>query len=406
MHTPQFTPWIATSTQPAAVRVAARLRAHWARAGAVLAVAGAAMLGGNAVAAPEGVSTGGCEVLASGQLGSSEYIASYQGACQGGKAQGQGKAVWRLRYSPQAAPVVWQGRFDQGVFLAEREVKGARRVDSTRVLLDLGALNGPGGAAGQMWVEGRVDGKLPAQACKPLSLQVGTTGALADDAVAKQWLNAAYQRWLAVCGATVVQAHSGRNLRVQLREGKDWAPDANGNLGAGVVQAVTPFVAQAQATNWQQYTNRAAQQQAHAAREQASNEAARAGRERLLAFARTHGAQQFANLASLEQNPFRFGEQVLLVAVQMTEARTPSEGVVRNANRGGRDCCTRALVHGDIRTWDAQSRLLAVRVKGRKTDSRATEVLLLDVLGSHACTEADCADVLRGPQGWLKEGAL
>ena len=316
------------------------------------------------------------------------------------------KAVWRLRYSPQAAPVVWQGRFDQGVFLAEREVKGARRVDSTRVLLDLGALNGPGGAAGQMWVEGRVDGKLPAQACKPLSLQVGTTGALADDAVAKQWLNAAYQRWLAVCGATVVQAHSGRNLRVQLREGKDWAPDANGNLGAGVVQAVTPFVAQAQATNWQQYTNRAAQQQAHAAREQASNEAARAGRERLLAFARTHGAQQFANLASLEQNPFRFGEQVLLVAVQMTEARTPSEGVVRNANRGGRDCCTRALVHGDIRTWDAQSRLLAVRVKGRKTDSRATEVLLLDVLGSHACTEADCADVLRGPQGWLKEGAL
>ena len=42
-----------------------------------------------ALAAPQGVSTGDCEVLASGQLRSAEYVASYRGACQGGKAQGQ-----------------------------------------------------------------------------------------------------------------------------------------------------------------------------------------------------------------------------------------------------------------------------------------------------------------------------
>ena len=121
---------------------------------------------------------------------------------------------------------------------------------------------------------------------------------------------------------------------------------------------------------------------------------------------KAQGASRFVNLQTLEQNPFRFGNEVLLVAVQMTEARTPSEGVVRNANRGGRDCCTRALVQGDVRNWDAHSRLVAVRVKGRKSDTRATEVLLLEALGSQVCTEADCEDVLRGPQGWLKEGAL
>ena len=403
MHTPQFMPLLATRAQPAALRWAARLRTHWAITGAALAVTGVAMLGGKAVAAPEGVSTGDCAVLASGQLGSSEYIASYQGACQGGKAQGQGKAEWRLRYSPQAAPVVWQGRFDQGVFLSEREVKGARRVDSTRVLLDLGALNGPGGAQGKLWVESRVDGKLPAQACQPISLQVSTTGALADEAIAKQWLNAAYQRWLAVCGASAVQAHSGRNLRVQLREGTAWAPDANGNLPGGVVQAVTPFVAQAQATHWQQYSNRAAQQQASTQREQARTAELQANAKRLKDFARATGAKQFVTLDELRTNPFRFDDAVLLVDLQMASARAPTEAVVTSP---GVRCCG-ALLQGDIAQWDDTPRIVAVRVKGRSSETKTEGAPLLQLVDSRKCEARNCDDFLRLPDGRrLKDGAL
>ena len=386
---------------PAACGAPTRLRV------AMAALALASLSTPLALAAPAGVSTGSCEVLASGQLRSNEYVASYEGNCKAGLAQGQGKAVWQLRHAPQAAPVVWQGRFTQGVFLAEPEVQGAKRVDSTRVLLDLGNLKGPG-HTGRLWVESRVDGKLPAQACTPISLQVSAQGPLTDDAVAKQWLQSANQRWRAVCGAEAANAQRGRNLRIQLRDGGGWAPDSFGNLPADVVQAVTPFVAGAGAAgqDWQQYTNRAAQQLATATREQQRVDQASAGQARLQAFVKAQGASRFVNLQTLEQNPFRFGNEVLLVAVQMTEARTPSEGVVRNANRGGRDCCTRALVQGDVRNWDAHSRVVAVRVKGRKSDTRATEVLLLEALGSQVCTEADCEDVLRGPQGWLKEGAL
>ena len=48
---------------------------------------------GTAFAAPA-AGTGDCEVLASGQLRSNDYIASYQGGCKAGKADGQGKAEW------------------------------------------------------------------------------------------------------------------------------------------------------------------------------------------------------------------------------------------------------------------------------------------------------------------------
>ena len=361
---------------------------------------------GHARAAPPGVSTGDCEVFASGQLRSNEYIASYQGGCEGDKAQGKGKAEWRLRYAPQAAPVVWQGRFDQGVFLPEREVQGARRIDSTRALLDLGALTGPGGAAGQIWVESRVDGKLPAQACAPQSLQVSTSGALADDGVAKQWLTAAYARWLAVCGAPAVQAHSGRKLRVQLRAGTDWAPDSFGNLPGGVVQAVTPFVAQAKAADWQQLINRAAQQQASAQREQARATELQANAQRLQTFARSSGAKRFVTLDALRQNPFRFGDAVVLVDLRLAAARTPTEAIV-TSSIGRSSCCGAGLLQGDIAQWDDTPRIAAVRVKGRSSEPDTDGALLLQLVDSRTCSARDCDDFLRTPDGRrLKEQEL
>ncbi|MDO5623930.1 MAG: hypothetical protein Q4G71_04495 [Pseudomonadota bacterium] len=355
-----------------------------------------------ALAAPPGVSTGDCEVLASGQLRGDEYVASYRGPCQGGKAQGQGRAEWQLRHSPAAAPVVWQGRFDQGVLLSEPAVKAARRVDSTRVLLDLGDFQGPG-QRGHLWVESGVNGKLPALACQPLSLQVSTQHALHDDAVARQWLDAAYQHWQSACGGSL-NALQRRNLRVQLREGDTWAPDAFGNLPAGVVQAVTPVAAGS--AQWQSYTNRAAQARAAAAREQQGVDEALASQARVRAFARANGARRYVALDVIDHNPFRLGDDVLLVAVQMVEARSSTEGVVRAARRVRGDW-TRALVQGPVASWDQQGRILAVRAKGRSNDKYTRDALVLQVIDSQRCEQADCADYLRMPGGnWLREEAL
>ena len=373
-------------------------------------VAPAALAAGDGRAAsPAGVSTGACEVLASGQLGSNEYIASYQGACKDGQANGQGRAEWRLRYAPNAAPVVWEGRFHQGVYLAESAVKGARRIDRTRVLLDLGTFQSAG-QSGRMWVESRVDGKLPAQACQPISVQISTAGSLADDEVAKQWLHSAYQRWSAVCQQAnanpSTKSASGRLLRVQLREDDAWAPDAYGNLPDSTVQAVTSVTTGAGPVAWNQYTNRAAQQRTNAAHQQQATASMQANQERLRNYARATGATQYVELSALEQNPFRFGQGVVLVGLQLVEARTPTEAVVRPARRVSSDW-TRALVQGAIAPWDNQGRIVAVRIQGRSTDKHTRDALILEMVDSKRCEAIDCEDYLFMPgRRWLREEAL
>jgi hypothetical protein len=364
----------------------------------------AAAFATDAAAAPGGVLTGDCNVVASGQLRSNDYIASYQGGCEAGQAHGQGRAEWRLRYAPNATPVVWQGRFERGVFLAELAVVGARVIDRTRVLLDLGPLRS-GAQTGRLSAEARVDGKLPAQACQPVSLQVSAEGPLADDAVAKGWLQAAYQRWQAVCRDAGAQLAPGRHLRVQLHAGNTWAPDGYGNLPAGVVQAVTPMAAADAAPVWNQYTNRAAQQQANAQRQQEGDAAMRANQDRVREFARTAGATQVVELRALEQNPFRFGDGVLLVGLQLVEARTLTEAVVRASSRASGDW-SRALLQGAIAQWDNQGRIAAVRVKGRSTDKRTQDALVLELVDSRRCQSLDCEDYLLMPgRRWLREGA-
>lgn len=355
--------------------------------------------------APAGVRTGGCAVMASGMLANSDHVPTYQGGCAEGYAQGQGKATWHLVYAPAAAPVVWQGRFDQGVFLSEQAVRGARRVDRTNALLDLGDLKGPG-HTGRLWTHGRVEGDLPPLACKPYGLHVSAKGTLADDEVARQWLQAAYQRWLAVCGAQAAQELRGRHLRVTVHEGDAWTPDSYGNLPSGVLQAYTDIVADMGAVKWRSYTNQAAQKQAEAAREQQRASDDQASEQRLRELARQVGAAQYVSLTTLDQNPFRFGSAVLLVAVRLREVRSPTEAWVRGVpffdyGSGA------ALVQGDVVKWTGESRVIAVRVKGRSKDANTPGVLELELLRSASCTEPSCADYLRQPGGkWREDGAL
>ncbi|WP_313302224.1 hypothetical protein [Diaphorobacter sp.] len=359
----------------------------------------------------------GCEVMSSGQLRSNEFIPSYEGGCAKGVAQGAGKAIWHKRYSPEAQPIVWQGRFAQGVFLPESQIVGVKPVDRTRVLFDLGALQGAKGAqAGRLWVESRVDGLRPASACAPISLQVSTHGALAEDAAAKSWLNAAYDRWSTLCAKAGEPAQQRRgNLRVQLHAGADWAPDTYGNLPGSVVQAVRPFPnhddAKA-ASEWQQYTNRAAQAVAHQQREkQRSDEQKQlsielqANQDRIRAFARKTGATRYVELSALKKNPFRFGDEVILVAVRVLAALTPEEAVAGTANRSRHDW-SRVLLRGPIAQWDEQGRVVAVRVKGRSTEEHTRDAVIVELVDSRRCEKADCEDYLYMPgKRWLQEDA-
>ena len=366
-------------------------------------------------AAPAGVSTGGCEVLASGMLRTNEYLHTYQGGCKNGLAEGEGKATWQLRNAESAPPITWQGRFAQSIFLAERQTVSAKRVDNLRVLLDLGPLDAPSGAQpGRLWVESRVEGKLPASACQPLSLQASTNGKLSDDAVAKKWLDNAYARWFDVCKQSSVDALKGRYLRVQLQEGTGWSPDSFGNIPAGVVQGSRDYASSVgNPKEWVSYTNRAAQERAanvrkqeNAARDKKDAEDLVANQARVRAFAHKHGASKYAEIESLQKNPFRFGNDVILLAVRVREARTPEEAFVRSA-RSTRYEWSYVLLRGAIASWDEQGRIVAARVKGRSTDEQTRDAVILEMVASQRCETQNCEDYLLMPgKRWLTEDGL
>jgi len=358
-----------------------------------------------------------CEVMASSILSNNDHIASYRGGCRNGRADGIGEARWTLRYGPGVAPLVWQGRFVDGIYLAEPEVGDARRLGGTTALLDLGPLAlapqdldtasaTPPVQTGHLWVASRAENKWPASACRPIAVHVSTDGPLADDAVARRWLDAAYQRWQQVCRASVAPPGPTFLLRVALHEGSDWQPDARGNLPAGVVQAYTlPGAATPSPTaNWQGYHNRAAQQRAAALHQEARRAALQANEARLRDFARSHGAKRYLALAALQQNPFRFGDEVLLLSVRLLEARTPFEAVVRSTSQAG----GRGLLLGDIAQWDNAGRMVAVRIVGRAAVPGASGLPVLQLIDSRVCDSDDCHDYLalpgsNRPGEWLLE---
>ena len=344
-------------------------------------------------AAPSGVSTGGCEVFASGVLRSGEYRASYSGGCRDGLAEGHGKAQWNLTYAPDAAPVVWQGRFSQGIFLAEPAALGARRVDSTRALLDMGSVRGPGGKAARLWVESRVDGKLPASICRPLSLRLLTGGAdLADDQLARQWLGAAHQHWRRACDASSLAALKGRNVQIGIHQGTELGPDGYGNLPAAEVASYGTL--DGQGYEPRQYHNKAGQAVADRQRAAERREALAASEKRLRDYAREVGARRYVDLKELEQNPFRFGEQVLLVAVRPLRVETPMEAIVQPARRVGHDYAMALAAGVQVAQWDRQSRILAVRVIGRSKEQGSQGMLRLAVVDSQACQASNCEDFI------------
>ena len=358
----------------------------------------------HAQAATDGVKTGACEVFSSGQLRNNDYVFSYDGGCKNGAADGQGTATWRLRHAPDAPPVQWKGKFSQGIFLADKYTVGAKRINSSRVLLDLGPLAAKGAAAGRLWVEGRVEGKLPPSACEPVSLQVSAQGNLADDAVAKAWLEQAYAHWVAACPGAPA-ALNGRNLGIKLHQGTEWAIDSYGNIPSGVAEAWKPLRtgADGKTPAWQSYRNQAAQQQAQQQRDQQVSADLQANKDRIYAFARKHGARQLVTLDALTTNPFRYGDQPILVAVRLLTARTPIEAIVQPAKRDRGDW-SRVLLRGAIADWDDQGHLAAVRVKGRSTDADTDGAIVLELIDSQRCKERDCEDYLLMPgKRWLRD---
>ena len=390
----------------AATRLAQRLQARRLLALRLLcaAVAGvAAAAWAQAPAISRAAPGTGCVARSGAPLAqSTQYVFSYQGGCENGLAQGEGRAQWLPRGDAAAAPVVWQGRFDRGIFLSRPAACAARPLADSQVLLDLGPLADSEGKGGRLWVQAALDGNTPADACAPVALHVlvDIHSPLGSEQVARQWLQAALQHWQRACPA------AAQNLvRLMLYQGFELAADADGHLPAPVVRATASL--QGRELLFQQYSNNAAAQQQHNAGQPEQQREYSANAQRLQAMVRQYQARRVVDLPTLDKNLASLRGQVVLVGVRPERILSRRLATVRTAHRDGWDG-TAAVVEGqEIARWGKDSRLLAVKVQGRSTDVRTQDQVMLQLLGSARCSEIDCEDYLLMPGGqWAHDKAL
>jgi sRNA-binding protein len=368
----------------------------------------AAALTSGASAAEHRDPTSGCVVQAPRYLASNDFIFSYEGACRNGVAEGQGKAIWTLRHAPQKRHE-WAGRFSSGIFLPEpSQGLTASVLKGENLLFDLGPLPKLKGLSPRLVVQASGDMTQAADPCKPDTLWVlqAGGGSLESDDVAKPLLQSAVDKLKQRCGVDRLQALSTTTTRTHLRvRGVPQAAlelDGYGNPQGIVVEASVPLQPQQEL---QQYINQAAskrrQEQARAERQQAQQ----ANAERLQAFARSAGAQLWAGMPALAQNPFRFQDQVVLTAVHLDEVQSPSRARVAGLGRSG--AYQFATLEGEgLGRWAPGARVLAVRVLGRlpATDELHPSGVRLQLVSELRCEERDCSDRLFLPRP-LEDGA-
>ena len=285
---------------------------------------------------------------------------------------------------------------------ARAQGTAAAALASGHVLLDMGPLADSEGKGGRLWVEAAA---LSPNACHPKALHVlvDVHTPLGAESVARQWLQAAHHQWQRACPGPV--ARSVGLVRLALYQGFELAADANGNLPEATVRATASL--QGKELLFQQYSNNATslQRQNASLPEQRKEYSANAAR--LKALLRQYEAKRVLDLQTLDKHLAQWQGKVVVLGVRPERVLSRKAATVRAAHREGWDV-TEAVAEGaEIAKWGKDSRVIAARVKGRSTDVRTQDRVIVQVLGSQTCAELDCEDYLLMPGGqWAHDRAL
>ena len=374
---------------------------------------GLVLLTGSALAARHKDPGSGCVVIASRYLASSDYTFQYQGACKDGLAQGKGKAVWTLRSSPENH-VVWEGRFSAGVYLppppgivSVREWINSRG-NSDIVLFDMGTLPAQNGiSAARLQVQAVTDLTNYADPCKPRTLWVVNVpaAAMAGDAAAQALLTAAADKLKTHCGAKLGESDLPNRNRMHMQVRAVATPalqsDQWGNPGPVIAEAYVPLAA---GGAMEHYVNQTALQQRQQQRQAQDQNQRQANVPRLRDFFKTYQAQGWAALDDIAENPFRYGDRVVVTSAQVIAVVSPTRALLDSRPDDWNN--SNVVLDGNgIGQWKPGPRLLAVRVQGRiqinKNDCDADPfcgLARLQLVGSQTCTETRCRDWLNLPK--------
>ena len=272
-------------------------------------------------------------------------------------------------------------------------------------LVDLGPVADSEGKGGRLWVEVAKQGSHGGDTCRPKGLHVlvDVHTPLASETIARQWLQAAHHLWQRACSAAAVRSVGLVPLAVY--QGFELVPDAQGNLPPATVKATASL--QGKELFYQQYSNNAASLQRQNAEQPDQRKEYGGNAARLQAMMRKFDARRVVDLKTLDKGAVRWHGQVLLVGVRPERVLSRKAATVRAAHREGWDAAEALAEGAEIAKWGTDSRMLAVRVKGRTTDVRTQDRVILQVLGSQVCSDRDCEDYLLLPGGqWAHDKAL
>lgn len=265
---------------------------------------------------------GGCKVWAPSGLSRDDFIARYAGGCREGRAQGQGKLEWLYRYASLKTKSVWEGHFDNGVFLGD--LPATTHVDplpGDEYLVRSGAIEG-----GTLTVIASSAQDGPLRLCPAhrvaVALAAGTPAA--DDGVVRRVLEAAAARYRAQCAAS---------LGSPLMEAFDvpLEPNAQGRLPSAVARARIDWPA----LTISAYSNSAADEARAAQRAQAAAERVQAARRQFDAFTQRNGISAWVTSEQLDANPFRYEGKMVGLVVVLGRMLTRNTALVQSFEGGG-----------------------------------------------------------------------
>jgi hypothetical protein len=341
----------------------------------------------------------GCGVHAPASLAKDEYTFQYTGACQDSLAQGQGQASWTLKNAP-SAKTVWKGRFTQGVYQAEPLPHATgKALKGEQVLFDVGPIASSSGiGSARLQVQASFDMTTHANACRPnlLYVTLPSEADLGNDEPLKMLVRDAVRQLASRCGTTF-DLGQRQGMRVELLGRHEITPDRFGNLPSGLARTSVSADGQFTLGSFQnEVSGRARQAQARQA-QSAQQEATQA---RLAGFFKRHGAEAWAPMASVAQNPFRFNDQVLVGAARLVRVESPQ--VARIAPLEG---WPTLRLNGAVGSWETGSYLLAFKASGREEKKEGQQGdATLTLVGFERCALPDCGDWLDLPKP-LQPGA-
>jgi len=330
----------------------------------------------------------GCKVWAPSGLATSDYVPRYSGACKDGRAQGKGKLEWLLRYAELKPKAIWDGYFENGVFVGDApSIAHIDPMPGDQYLVRLGALKG----GGQLTLVDTSPQTGPMALCPAHTLAVFLDGTAAtdDDAVKRLMQNAA-QRYRVVCPSS---------LGNPLLEAYDVAIDINdkGRIPISIARARMEWPG----SDISAYNNSASEAARIKQSQTAAQDRLAKSREQFDAFSHQNGIVTWVTAQQLDANPFKYEGKVVGIVVAMNRMLTRERALVDNATNEAGGTVQLAGITPDFP--DRQHPVLVAARVGKRSavqEAGGEEYTTIQKLAVLPCSLSDCSDLLgwqRGP---------